>query len=318
MSTTEADEELVLRGKRWPLVRWRLLNFGLVTLAIFNLSEQAFCQSVSDVSFQPTADNVVQISYRLSSSESTDFQVAIFASTDGGRNFFETRTVSGDVGHVSGTGWKSAAWDVLKDVDQFSGPMCKIKIQATEITSLSHAIGTYFTGSTSTKAFVNGFAVYGGWENITFTNTSFRDAIANGTLTNAGGWNAGLRYVGLPFILDGNYVNQTFRASGSRYPIIYQGVNVSLNFVLLPLLDYFDAYGGIGFQASELAMDAGNLKSKAQTNGGFWNAGAQINVMRNWRLGIQYSASVTSGKRNWKQLMLFGGYNFSTSSGAGK
>jgi|GEM_PF-4110612 len=285
---------------------------------LFLISNPSVSQSVSSISFQQTANNRIQINYYLACGPTQSFEVRIFASTDGGRSFIETKSVSGDVGHISGSGWKSATWDVLKDVAQFTGSKCEFRVQAMEIRSFGDAIATFYSGSQSTRRFVNGFSVYGGWQNTTFTNSAFSNSIASGTLTNAGGWNAGARYVRLPFLLDANYVSQTFRIEGSRYTVIYQGLNLSANFIVMPLSDYFDAFGGIGFQASELSISNEPLESDAQTNGAFWNAGAQINVTSSWRLGVQYSESFTAGDRNWRQILLFAGFNFSSQPGAGE
>lgn len=293
---------------------------GAAFLIVFFLlfARQSSAQVVSNVSFQVEQGNIIKIDYYLSSPDSRNFDVSIFASTDGGQSFFELKSLSGDFGNVSGSGTKTVYWKVTKDVAQFAGSLCKIEVRATKITTFGDAAGEFFSGSEFTKRFVNGFAVYAGWLNTVFTNSSFKSAMSSGFLTNAGGWNGGVRYVRLPFILDGNYVNQTFRAAGSESPIIYQGMNLSFNFALLPVSDYFDAYVGLGFQASELSMSTGTFDSNAQTNGVFWSAGAQVNPSSKWRLGIQYSGSFTAGNRNWNQLMLIAGYNFSIEPGVTK
>jgi len=120
------------------------ITFALTAFLLLT-QDPCFPQSITNISFQQTPDNKIRVSYYLSSPESQDFQIDIFASTDGGRSFIETESVSGDVGHVSGSGWKNATWDVLKDAAQFIGSNCEFRVQATEIKSLGDAIGTFYT-----------------------------------------------------------------------------------------------------------------------------------------------------------------------------
>ncbi|MBI5240384.1 MAG: formylglycine-generating enzyme family protein [Elusimicrobia bacterium] len=86
---------------------------------------------VSDVRFSQDEQGLVQVSYRLDARGSEALEVGLAVSDDGGRSFPIVPTAAqGDVGRVSGSGEKRAAWDVEKDHPSLACGGCVVAVEA--------------------------------------------------------------------------------------------------------------------------------------------------------------------------------------------
>jgi formylglycine-generating enzyme required for sulfatase activity len=100
-------------------------------LALSLLAGRAAAAALTGVSFSQDDKGLVQIHYRLDGQGSESFKVGFKVSDDGGQTFDIIPTaVTGDVGQVSASGDKAAAWDVEKDHPDLFCEDCAIAVEA--------------------------------------------------------------------------------------------------------------------------------------------------------------------------------------------
>ena len=100
-------------------------------LALLLLAGPAAAVNVSDVGFTQDERGLVHIHYKLDAPSSEKPDIGFRVSPDKGGDFSIIPTaLSGDAGEVSGSGEKSAVWDVEKDHPELSCASCVIAVEA--------------------------------------------------------------------------------------------------------------------------------------------------------------------------------------------
>jgi len=77
---------------------------------------------ISSVDFKINDNDQMVISFYFNPLEKEDiYNIEILVSDNNGKNWFSSKTVSGDVKKISGYGKKEVIWDVFSDVDELEG-----------------------------------------------------------------------------------------------------------------------------------------------------------------------------------------------------
>jgi hypothetical protein len=105
----------------------------LAALLLLALAPAASADEISEVSFRQTADDRVEVRYRLTAPAGSRFRVELEASEDGGNRFtLRPITVEGDVGEGVEPGpEKVILWDALADVGRLVGERFVFRVVAT-------------------------------------------------------------------------------------------------------------------------------------------------------------------------------------------
>jgi hypothetical protein len=137
----------------------------------------------------------ITVKYHLSiPKEGQTYEVSLLASTNGGGSYINAKSVEGDIGTVTTSGWKSITWDVLADVESFEGENCVVKVVAEEIHTSSELVSDFLFGGDEVKEKSNGLFVGLGWTRTVFPNAS--------TIKANGGFDISARILAIPFIVD--------------------------------------------------------------------------------------------------------------------
>jgi hypothetical protein len=273
-------------------------------------------QVVRDVSFVVLDDNTIRVEYYLDPKVSgQSFHVSLLVSEDLGQNFYQAKSVSGDVGTVSGSGRKSITWNVFADKDVIESEYLSVKVVAREITTFGSFLSNTFFGSRRTRLEINGLSLHGGWRDVDFDNPTFERNVANQSIKTrgwGGGGGGGTKLVLLPFLFDLYFFGQRFDGQESASPIeiMHAGTNVSASFAVLPVIKYLTPYGGLGYQFSSLSLDS---TERANTSSLYWTGGAHLNFLLGsdnpffFQLMVEYEHSMALKERAWKQVVIDGG-----------
>lgn len=287
------------------------------------LSPCALSQGVKSVSFETTYDDMIEVKYYLLTEEDNPVHnVRIFVSEDGGFSFFEARSVTGDVGNVDGSGWRFARWDVLNDRESLETTRCVVKVVASGTRGIGDFVSDVFLGSSGMRRQNDGWTMWGGWNIQRFKNLEFKQAVSAENIQTEAGYNAGLRYVSLPFVVDAMYGHEEYKVTGLTAPdatIELHSLTFGVSAAVLPVIPYVVPTVGAGYQVSWLEASAGGTGDKIPTasiSSPFWQVGLNIPLTPGLVIGGNYRDSVpieslSKGTgRGWYQWSLSAGFHF--------
>ncbi|MBM4166500.1 MAG: hypothetical protein FJ218_06245 [Ignavibacteria bacterium] len=293
--------------------KFLLRTILLASVCSILVTQRTNAQTISDVSLRAENDKVLIKYYLSPSKENQSYDVTVRVSSDGGDNFISPHSVSGDVGTVSGSGWKNIYWNVFEDVDLFDGDACIAKVEAEEIRTTVDVLSDIFIGNEKVKDNLNGFIIHAGWNKTSFLNSTFKNAIDNGIIKNSGGIELGIKYAHMPFNFDINFFTTSIDAPTIGDSISHRGMNFSLSLLVLPSLQYVVPSIISGYQFSAISMEEfSSPTSQANTSSLFYGAGVEINFHPLMKIVGEYKRSIGLEKRNWDQLFISIGCNYSS------
>jgi len=284
----------------------KIVNFGKVHIALLGLlllTQTTLCQVVSSVSFKANSQGKIIVQYLFSpAKEGLTYAVSLLASTNGGNSFIVAESLSGDIGTVTTSGWKSITWDVLEDVDSFEGENCIVKVVAEEVHTTSELVSNFLFGDDQLKEKSNGITWGIGWTKTTFPNAS--------TIETNGGLAISARYLAIPLILDveGFFQSYSFPQDYIQgySQLSFDGMNLSISTSILPIAQTIIPSVGLGYQASALILGTSSENSGVQlaTNSFYGVVASQINFSNTWKLIGSYKISLFQDTKKWNQLII--------------
>jgi hypothetical protein len=281
-----------------------------------------YAQGVQSVVFEKTYGDKIEVRYYLVSAEVDQvYFVRLQFSEDGGISFSDAMSVSGDVGRVLGSGWKTVQWDALADRESIETNRLVVKVVASGARNLGGVFSDVFLGSSSVRHQNNGMTFWGGLSVYRFKNPVFKSALALQNITTKAGYGAGLRYVYLPILIDAAYAQEDYEVSEhsvSKTTVRLHAISMGASVAVLPLLRYIVPTVGGGYQVAWLESDAGGTGGKttvASVSAPYWEVGLNVPVTPGLVLGGCYRealsmASLSRGpQRAWYQWSLSAGFH---------
>jgi hypothetical protein len=288
------------------------VNFGKTHIAILGfllLAQTTFCQVVSSVSFKADNRGKINVQYLFSlPKEGQSYTVSLLASTNGGSSYMAAKSLEGDIGTVTTSGWKSITWDVLEDVESFEGENCIVKVVAEEIHATSELVSNFLFGDNRLKEKSNGITWGVGWTKTTFPNAS--------TIEANGGYDIGARYIAIPLIVDVDCFFQNYSFPQDYIQgysgLSFDGINLSASTSILPIAQTIIPSVGLGYQASALSLGTSSDNSGVQmaTNSLYGIAAGQINLGSAWKLVGSYKVALFQDTKKWNQLIISIGFSY--------
>ena len=217
------------------------------------MSQTTMCQVVSSVSFKANNQRKIIVQYLFSpAKDGQTYSVSLLASTNGGNSFIVTKSLSGDIGAVTTSGWKSITWDVLEDVDSFEGENCIVKVVAEEVHTTSELVSNFLFGDDQLKEKSNGTTWGIGWTKTIFPNAS--------TIEAKGGVDISARYSAIPLIVDveGFFQSYSFPQDYIQgySELSFDGMNISVRYINIP--NCSNNYSKCRIGVSSLCFNFGN------------------------------------------------------------
>ncbi len=152
-----------------------------------------------------------------------------------------------------------------------------------------------------------------------FLNGKFAMNVEDGDLSHSFGTSLNYRIIaGYPFLFDINWFSSRFEYTGDdennplyeAYKIRHRGLELAVNFVLLPSNSHFIPYAGIGYQSASLIAsnlwpmessddenksnsDTEAIKYKSNCSGPIWKAGVMLEYRRA-TFSIEYKQSLNA------------------------
>ena len=287
------------------------MNFWKTHVALLSfvlLAQTTFCQVVSSVSFKANNQGKIVVQYFFSApKEGQTYAVSLLASTNGGSSYMAAKSLEGDIGTVTTSGWKSITWDVLEDVESFEGENCIVKVVAEEIHTTSELVSNFLFGDKQLKEKSNGITWGIGWTKTIFPNAS--------TIEADGGLDISARYLAIPLIVDleGFFQSYSFPQDyiDGYSGLSFDGMNLSVSTSILPIAQTIIPSVGLGYQASALTLGTSdNSVSTLATNSIYGVVGCQVNLTNTWKLVGSYKVTFFQDTKKWNQLIFSIGYSY--------
>jgi hypothetical protein len=291
-------------------------------------------QIIQSVTFEATDDNMIEVKYYLTTDDDErEYDVKLFASMNGGKNFFLAKSTKGDVGMVKGNGLKKIVWNVLSDIETFEGEECVMKVTAEQVKTFGDQMGNVaggigsvfsamFTASAETEDFLNADKFHIGLLRSDFNNKYFDRALDKEILKRVAGFALGGDIVSLPFDTDFNFFLQMYSIDAtnlyqnpfldkdSTNSILHLGMNISTSLVLFPSLKYVVPSAGVGYQISSLMTGSAfsdnkeDTASVAVTSSVFWIVNVHLNVSESVHFGFSYREAFGTRNKDLKQIFV--------------
>ncbi len=291
-------------------------------------------QIVQSVTFEATDDNMIEVKYYLTTDDDErEYDVKLFASMNGGKNYFLAKSTKGDVGMIKSNGFKKIVWNVLSDIESFEGDECLMKVTAEpvktfgdQMSSVASGFGSVFstmvTTSAETEDFLNTGKFHIGLLRSNFNNKYFDRALDKDILKRVAGFALGGDIVSLPFDTDFNFFMQMYSIDAtnlyqnpfldkdSTNSILHLGMNISTSLVFFPSLKYVVPSAGVGYQISSLMTGSAfsdnknDTASVAVTSSVFWIVHVHLNVSESVHFGVSYREAFGTRNKDLKQIFV--------------